>query len=384
MYTVKILVSTFGGDGGKSGISQYIMQMLKHFPMVAPDWQWDVLLRKEEEHLLIPDFARMRPLYFGSKLRNPIANIAWQQFALPAICTRGGYDAIFLPAGNRRLPFWTPCPRVGTFHDLAVRHVRAKYDTLHSLYNLQVLPILARRLSLVITVSESTKTDLLEYVRIPEKRIIVIPEAADTEHFYPHNKAQASKYISEKYTIRLPYLLYLSRIEHPGKNHVRLIKAFERLKENENVPHQLVLAGSDWPGAEEVHRVAEASTCRDDIVFTGFFPTADLPQLYCGADLFVFPSLFEGFGLPILEAMACGTPVACSNVSSMPEVAGRAALLFDPGEEKAIFSSMLRILTDSNLREEYANLGLVRSREFSWAETAKQTVEAIRSVVKKI
>jgi len=158
-----------------------------------------------------------------------------------------------------------------------------------------------------------------------------------------------------------------------------LIRAFTRLKDSEPIPHQLVLAGSDWDRADEVHRVAEASDCAADIVFTGFASTADLPDLYCGADLFVFPSLYEGFGLPVLEAMSCGVPVACSNLSSMPEVAGDAAVLFDPYDEEAIAEAMRSLLTDSEMLGRYARQGLERSKGFSWSVTAARTLEVIRA-----
>ena len=180
--------------------------------------------------------------------------------------------------------------------------------------------------------------------------------------------------------MRPPFILYTSRIEHPGKNHARLIRAFAELKRKERIPHQLVLAGTDRERADEVHRIAEESGFAKDILFTGFVASEDLPLLYQAADLFVFPSLYEGFGLPILEAMACGTPVACSRISSMPEVAGDAAVLFDPEEEGSIASAIRSIITGTDLRRDLAARGLERSRQFSWARTAAQTLGVIRSL----
>ena len=338
-------------------------------------------MRRGEEDFYISDSDRMRPLFYGNTTRRPMANLIWQQFAMPRIAARGKYDALFVPAGNRRMPFWTPCPRIGTFMDLAIRHVPGKYDRIHSIYNLRVLPLLVRRLSLVLTISESTKRDLVEYVRVPADRIVVTPLAADKDRYFPREGNVDTEKIVERYGLRAPYILYISRIEHPGKNHVRLIKAFESLKASGGLPHQLVLAGSDWSGADEVHRAANSSSCKDDIVFTGFVPTEDLPDLYGAADIFVFPSLFEGFGLPILEAMACGVPVACSSTSSMPEVAGDAAVLFEPTNEKAIEEAIRSLTNDEQLRKEYSRRGLEQSGKFSWKKTATQTVEAIRGAV---
>jgi glycosyltransferase involved in cell wall biosynthesis len=186
--------------------------------------------------------------------------------------------------------------------------------------------------------------------------------------------------MARKYGLRPPYLAYTSRLEHPGKNHVRLIRAYESLRRRRDIPHQLVLAGSDWSGAEEIHRVIGASPFREDILTPGFIPTEDLPDLYSGADLFVFPSLFEGFGMPILEAMASGVPVACSDVSSLPEVAGDAAVLFDPGREASMAEAMGKLLDGGPLREEMIRKGLQRSEASSWAAATRRTLEVLEEV----
>ena len=155
------------------------------------------------------------------------------------------------------------------------------------------------------------------------------------------------------------------------------IRAFEQLKARADVPHQLVLAGGDFLGAEEVHRCAQNSPASSDIVFTGFAASEDLPDLCAGADLFVYPSLYEGFGIPVLEAMACGTPVACSNVASLPEVVGDAALLFDPYDETAIAETMRKIVADQAAKDWYRQLGLKRAREFSWERAARETLDVL-------
>jgi glycosyltransferase involved in cell wall biosynthesis len=215
---------------------------------------------------------------------------------------------------------------------------------------------------------------------IGEDRIEVISNGVDLSRYYPRDRDTMAMNMTRKYGIQSPYLLYISRIEHPGKNHVRLIRAFERLKKANNLPHQLVLAGSDWGRAEEVHRVAQTSTWSQDILFTGFVDDEDLPELYCGADLFVFPSLFEGFGIPIIEAMASGIPVACSNVSSMPEVAGGAAQLFDPEDDISIEKAMSVLLLDSELSEQHSRLGLAQSARFRWETATQKITEVLKAV----
>ena len=377
---MKIGITTFGGDGGKSGISQYIINLLREFEQVKNGVTFEVNTYADEKNLFMSAGSSMECALLSPKLRHPLLNIAWHQTGLPQHCRRGGFDVLFLPAGNRRAPVWAPCPTVGTVHDFSSIHVKAKYDPSRMFYIKKVLPFLARRFTKVLTVSESSKRDIVEFARVPEDRVVVTPLAAAAELYFPADKTAASASIAGKYNIRPPFILFVSRIEHPGKNHLRLIRAFDDLKAREHLPHQLVLAGSDWPGAEEVRRAAEKCRAARDIIFTGFTRTEDLPDLYRAADLFVFPSLYEGFGLPILEAMSCGTAVACSNISSMPEVAADAAVQFEPYREDAIADALQLLLTKDEIRQDYARRGYQRSRQFTWAATAQRTLEVLRSV----
>lgn len=379
---MRVCMTTFGGDGG-AGIGQYIHKLLRDFPKVAPDIQFDVLLYEDEKPLYIPDADNIRPICQDPRLRNPWVNLAWHQVGLPRLCRRERYDVVFIPSGNRRLPYSVPCPSVGTFHDLSSLHIRGKYDPVHAFYNLHVMPMLVRQLTWVITISESSKRDLVEYVRVPEERIIVISQGVELDRYYPRDKAAAQAHVAERYKIRAPYLMFISRIEHPGKNHVKLIHAFDQLKAKDGIPHQLVLVGGDWTRSDVVHQAAEASRFRHDIVFTGFAANEDMPDLYCGCDVFVFPSLFEGFGLPVLQAMSCGVPVACANISSIPEVAGDAGVLFNPHDEHSIEQAIRDAVADAALRAQCIRRGLDRAKEFTSEKTATRTIEVLRRSVKE-
>ena len=381
---MKIGITTFGGDGGKSGISQYIINLLRQFAALENEDLFEVLVYENEKDLFVENRHGMEALCFGKGISNPVLNVAWHQVGLQRWCRKRDYDVLFLPAGNRRLPLSCPCPTVGTVHDFSTIHVKGKYDPARTFYITRVLPLLIRRLTRVITVSESSKKDILEYAGVPTERITVTPLAADKTLYFPREKHFSAERVARKYGIRTPYILYISRIEHPGKNHLSLVRAFESIKADGKLPHRLVLAGSDWMQAEHVHKEAESAACAADIVFTGFVNTADLPYLYCGADIFVFPSLYEGFGLPVLEAMSCGVPVACSDISSIPEVAGEAALLFNPYSEESIAEGLKTLLGDSQLRERYGKLGLERSKKFSWKKTARTTLDILREAAEDV
>jgi len=375
---MRVGIVTFGGDGGKSGISKYIIKLLEQFDSSGEDMDFEVMIYDDEKSIFLPSTERMSSVCCAERLRNPVLNVAWHQLGLPRLCLKRKYDVLFLPAANRRMPFWVPCPTVGTVHDFSSTHVEEKYDPARMFFIKQVTPVLIRRLNSVITVSENSKKDIVDFCGIPQDRVVVTPNGVDLDIYFPGDKDEALEKIQQEYNVRRPFILYVSRIEHPGKNHVRLIRAFNCFKEKTKLPHQLVLAGSKWSRSDEVYEVAADSAYSEDISFIGFVKNPDLPYLYRAADLFAFPSLYEGFGMPILEAMASGTPVVCSNQSSIPEVAGDAALLFDPYDEEDICSKMERILSNDDLRNECIDRGIKRSLLFSWSNTANKTLEVIR------
>lgn len=378
-------VTTFGGDGGKSGISQYILEVLSALAntnSITQEHRFEVTAFERECGLFTPDAPGFSANAVSDRWQSALQNLLWHQVELPGLCKNKSYDALFLPAGNRRLPAYAPCPTVGTVHDFSSLHVAQKYDASHMFYIKNILPALVRRLDEVITISESSKRDIVEYARVPEERVHVIPNGVNHAVYYPQSRELAKTQVRAKHGINAPYLLYISRIENPGKNHIRLIRAFDRLKQSRKIPHELVLVGSDWDRADEVHKTANEVASSSSIRFTGFTASEDLPALYNAADAFVFPSLYEGFGLPVLEAMACGTPVAGANASSIPEVVGDAGLLFDPYDEEAIADSILQILTDSELSRRLSERSLRRAGMYDWRRTAARTLNILCNAVK--
>lgn len=374
---MRIAIPAFGCDGGRSGVGQYARHLFRAMAPIAQNHEIDLIVQEGEQAVFMPPGDPYNLAAYPARIGHPLINIAWHQAGLPLRCLAKRYDAVFLPAANRRVPVWLPCPSVGAVHDFSSIHVAGKYDPARMFYIKQVLPFLNRRLSTIVTFAEVTKKDIVEYARVPEKRVHVIPHGVDHTIFYPRDKAAAANRMAARHGVRAPYILYISRIEHPGKNHVRLIEAFTRFKARSKAPHQLVLAGSDWTRAEEVHRCAEASASRADIHFTGFFPGEDMPDLYAGSDLFIFPSLFEGFGMPLLEAMACGVPLACSNISSLPEVAGDAGQLFDPYDVDAIAAAIEVFISDDAIRETHVRRGLARAKAYTWEASARKTLDLL-------
>jgi glycosyltransferase involved in cell wall biosynthesis len=240
-----------------------------------------------------------------------------------------------------------------------------------------VLPNSLRHLDRIIAVSEWVKQELVELARVKESRIEVVPNGIDHSVFYPRPRNEESVVLIQPFSFRRPYVLCVSRVDYPVKNHIRLIEAFGIFKERTKYPHRLVLAGSDSNNADRVKKAAAASPYRSDIFFTGHFPLTSLPELYSGADIAVFPSMYEGFGLGVLEAMASGVPVACARAASLPEAAGHAALYFDPRNSEDMADRMVTLTTERSIYRECRRLGLERVQSFSWDSCAEQTLRII-------
>jgi glycosyltransferase involved in cell wall biosynthesis len=369
---MKMGISAFAGDNGKSGISQYMKHVLKRMPQLSDNDSYVLFMSKSDRSFFDFEHPRIDVVTVADWVGKPMVNILWHLFYLPALLSRHNCDCVYMPAGNRRLAWWYGLPSIGTVHDLSQLHVPGKYDAMRMFYATKILPRMMQRLTHVISVSKSTRKDLVNFAGVNPERIDVVYNGADLEHYSPDHRDQGKQLVLNKYGITNPYILYTARLEHPGKNHVNLLDAFARLKEKSGLPHHLVLAGSPWYGADAIYAVARDLGIEEFVCFAGFVNDSDLPSLYAGADLFVFPSLFEGFGIPLLEAMASGTPVCASNVSSIPEVVKNAGLLFDPEDADDMAASILQIILDNSLRKKLIQRGLRQSALFSWDDSARQ------------
>lgn len=280
-------------------------------------------------------------------------------------------DRLDLLHVNYHAPPVCPCPVIVTIHDLAFHFFPSAFSPRDLIILSLLVPLSARRARWVIAVSEHTRQDLIRVYNLPPTKIKVTYEAANAS-FRPVQDPILLSRIRASYRIAGPYILGVGNLQ-PRKNLPRLIAAFARLRREQAIPHQLVLVGQKaWRNHTITAAIASAGV-QEEVILTGYVPDDDLPLLYSGADLFVYPSLYEGFGLPVLEAMACGTPVVTSRTSSLPEVAGDAAWLVDPLDTEELVQAIGELLSDPGKREELRQRGLARSRTFSWLETARQS-----------
>jgi glycosyltransferase involved in cell wall biosynthesis len=244
-----------------------------------------------------------------------------------------------------------------------------------------MLPNSLRRMDRIIAVSEWVKQELVDLVGVKESRIEVVPNGVDHSAFYPRprrDEGEEGELLIQPFSFRRPYILSVSRIDHPVKNQIRLIKAFGIFKERTGCPHRLIFAGKDSHNAAKVKAAATKSPWRGDIFFTGHFPLESLPELYSGADFTVFPSMYEGFGQGVLEAMASGIPAICARAASLPETAEHAALYFAPRDPEDMADRMVPLTTDRGLHAECHRLGLERAQAFTWDRCVGRTIEIIQ------
>ena len=387
---MKLLVSCIPYDGGKSGISVYTREVVRGLEaqgheltlLVEPGVaEADIRQSPTDDESKVEG----RPLV-GRRSSNvvsapswssrPALSMLWHLFCLPFWIRRHrrDFDGFVICAANRRVCAWYPLPTTATVHDLANFHIPGKYSRLRMFYLAHILPHYAKKAQRLVSVSGATKADMVKFWHCRDEDVTVLYNGLTKEV-----GVQSSSWRKEQFhsptpnsNSNSPTILYISRIEHPGKNHVRLIEAYSRLPREVAEKHPLVMAGADWKDADVVHDAAAKSPHADMIRFTGFVENSDIPKLWAEAGFYVFPSLFEGFGLSLIEAMARGIPCACSNNGSLGEIAGDAAITFDPENVDDMAAALARLLGEGEAdRETRIARGREWVRRFSWEDHAK-------------
>lgn len=270
---------------------------------------------------------------------------------------------------------------VGTIHDLAPFHVKGKYDIARMFYGKVIVKQLAKKQTKIVAVSHDTAKDIEHFFNIPQQEITVIHNGIDHERFHPGDKQSAQQWIRDHHGIETPFFVYISRLEHPAKNHVRLIEAFNAFKKETNSTWQLVIGGGDWHGSEEIYKAAKASDYADEIRFLGFIPDENLSTIYQAASCLVYPSLFEGFGLPPIEAMACGLPVISSHRGALKEVVEDAGIIINPESVEDIKQALIKVENNPQLLSTLVVKAQKNADRFHWKLAAQQLVDVYQSAM---
>lgn len=354
-----------------SGVGTYTLQLLLGMAGAEAGHEFLLLSNRPAHQGRLAALPALRDAWAPYPSR-----MLWMQLALPRRLAALGAEICHYP--NSIAPLRSPCPYVLTIHDMTLSTMPRHHPLRKRLLVAPLIPLVARRAARVITVSEQARRDIVRLLRVPAARVTVISEAA-APRFRPADAAEQAR-VRAAHGLRRPFLLYIGTLE-PRKNLVRLIRAWHELRRCGAIQHQLAIVGAPGWQYGPIFREAARLGCADDLIFTGYLPAGDLPAIYSAADAFAFPSLSEGFGLPVVEAMACGTPVLISDTPALAEVAGPAALRVDPRSVASIAAGLERLLTDGPLRERLRAAGLARAGALSWERAARETLGVYREVL---
>jgi len=306
------------------------------------------------------------------------ARILYEQFVLPFKVRKLRLDA--LVSAGMTAPFFVPAASVLIIHDLQHVNMPQNFGRLYLVFLRFFIYMSSIRSDAIITISNKVKKDIVRYYGIPDGQISVVYHGVDRGLFYARGSDEVGA-ARKKYGLPASFVLYLAS-SLPHKNYERLLEAFSIV--NKKRPGlKLVLIGARDYGHEAIRKKIDGLGLAGDVVFLGWLPFEDIPAIYSAADVFVFPSLHEGFGMPVLEAMACGVPVVCSGIEPLDEVAGEAARFVDPLSSQSIAEGVSEVLTDRALRGRLVEKGFERAASFTWEKTAAATLRAVSETTGK-
>ena len=368
---MNIGIDVFGCDHGRSGSGSYVLSLVKNLPL-DKDCTYDLFGPEIDRYTF--DSGDGRSTYSGIQIPDSItAERLWHLSRLEHFAAKKKYDAVLFPIDSRLIRYTRKIPAIVVVHDVLSETYKASNDV----WALKLQMNALRSASKVIAVSQYIRKDLVS-LGIRSEKIEVIYDGIDHSMFYPRPVLDSAMVNIQPFAIKKPYIIYASRLSKPEKKHIELIRAFAVFKKKTGLPHRLVLAGSEDPYAESIHREAAACEYASDIFITGYFPYKDFPELYSGSDACVFPSVGEGVGLPLIEAMASGIPVACAKAGSLPEIAGDCALYFNPDDTEECALAIESVITDGKLRERLIKSGFEWVKRFSWEKTAEKTIDLVK------
>lgn len=376
---MKVLLSAGMIQGGRSGVGRYVIALSDALVREHPEVDL-YIAGLDADRALFPWLRDNRWVSIPARMSGGAANLAWHQISLNRTLQRLGIDLTHIPS-YRRMMWHCAVPQVATIHDCAPFILRGKYDFARGFFGRSIVPMIARRVQQVIAVSETTGKDVMRFMQVPPDRVTVIPNGIDHQMFQPQDAERITAFRTRK-QLDAPFFLYVARLEHPAKNHLRLIRAFENLADSGSFSGHLVLPGAPWHGSQIIEQAVASSAFRDRIRLEGFVDNADLPLWYAAAEALVFPSLMEGFGLPLLEAQACGTRIACADATSLPEVAGPAGILFNGEDESSMAAAMMRLATmDEHERRRLESAGMAWAARFTWSAHASAAAEVYQNTL---
>ena len=356
------------------GMGWYIWEVVRRMVIAHPDDDFLFLFDRPFD-ASFTDFPNVRGVVVSPPARHPVLFLAWYDWAVPRVLRREKVAVFWSPDNFCSLR--SPCPTLLTIHDLAYKYYPTYISRAQLAYYQYFTPRFVAAAAHIHTVSEYVKHDIEKHFPLAVGKISTAYNGCRKE-FQPISDTEITN-IRLQYSTGSPYFLYVGAI-HPRKNVHRLIAAFDVFKSTSGAAHKLLLCGRMAWGTEEVSAALAAAKHRNDIILPGFVPDAALPKLMAAAAALTYISLFEGFGVPLLEAMNCNVPVLTSNTTSMPEVVGKAGLLVDPTNINDMASGMRKLATDADFCQKLVEIGQMERQRFDWNSTAETIYQQLQKI----
>ncbi len=374
---MKIMIDARSVDVRQSGVGNYVTHLIQGLKTVDSRNRY-VLMVTRKQMKAFPDFFREFDNYtvpFSSE--NHVLGDPWEFFVLPGALKKTSVNLFHGPAFMAP-PLHKRFKSVATIHDLVAFHHPHTIPTKYAFYMRFLIKLMIRKVDAIITDSEFIRNEIIKMFRVDAGRVFTVPISV-SEIFKPVEDSGKIEELKKRFGIKKKYFLHVGNIE-PRKNLINLFHACDIVWDKLGKDFQLVVVGKRGWLYGEIFETLKRAKFAADVVFTGYVRDKDIPVLYSGAEFFVFPSLYEGFGLPILEAMRCGVPVIASHVASLPEVGGDAVFYVDPYDPKDIAEKMLTLAYDTSLRERLKERGFLQASRFSWEKTARKTLDVYEAV----
>lgn len=370
---MRIGVNAFGCNHGRSGAGSYLLSLVNNLPQ--SEFKFSLFGHELDRYTYTSSLDGVN--FNGIDIKDTdFSERFWHKTSLNPFIKKQKYDAVLYVSGLRLLPM--------TFNVPSILVIQEAPENLQGLAKIRMRSVF-NQVSGTIVPSKYVRKALLN-LGVPPDKICVIHNGINDELFKPCGLKNGETVLVQPFSIRRPYIIYASRLANSSKCHVQLIKAFAVFKKKSGAPHRLVIAGAEGESSSAVHAEVLNSPYSSDILLTGYFPHENLPKLYSAADLSIFPSRNEGSGLPVIEAMACGVPTACSNEGALPEIAGEASLYFNSENPEEIAETILRLIDtpeNAECRNKLITAGSEWIKKYSWKKTAEETIGYITSCLKR-
>lgn len=360
--------------GKVGGTEIFIRNLVRNLSEVDRTNEYFIFINRESIGVFEGIAPNLNVVLCPIKATSRPVRVLWEQLILPFQLRRYRIDVLY--SAGMTAPFVCPAASIVVIYDLQHVNQPQNFPWPYLQFLKSIIYLSAKTSDTVVAISEHVKNDIVRHYKIPPDKVFVTYMAADLESFYPRKKEDVEA-VRKKYKLPERFVLYIAS-SLPHKNYKRLFEAFKKVSRREK-GIKLVLIGSRDYGQEVIVQAIKELGMERSVVFLGWLPFEDIPPIYCASDVFVFPSLHEGFGIPVIEAMACGVPVVCSDIEPLDEVAGGAAHLVDPESVDSIVGGILTVINDPEHRSLLISAGLERAKDFSWKKTAEETLRIINA-----